>query len=209
MAPVARNIDLKTELMALYSAPSANPVIVDVPPMNFLMVDGAGDPNSAPAYAAAVAALYATSYTLKFMFKRGAEAINYSVMPLEGLWWADDMADFAKGDKSNWKWTAMIMQPAFVTHVEVVRAIDSVRKKHPSDALGRLRFESFREGQAAQIMHVGPYSAEGTNIAKVHTFIEASGGRLSGKHHEIYLGDPRRSALEKLKTIIRQPFVAA
>ena len=203
-----RKIDLKAELKALYSAPSGKPVIVDVPTMNFLMVDGAGDPNTAPAYVAAIEGLYGVSYTLKFTLKRGPKAVDYSVMPLEALWWAEDMADFARGDKSNWKWTAMIMQPALVTHDQVGEAVEVVRKKHPSDALDRLRFESFAEGRAVQIMHIGPYSAEGPNIAMLHAFIEAAGGRLSGKHHEIYLGDPRRSAPEKLKTIIRQPFTA-
>lgn len=209
MAPVSHKIDLKAELKALYSAPSAKPVIVDVPAMNFLMVDGAGDPNTAPAYVAAIEALYGVSYTLKFTLKRGPEALDYPVMPLEGLWWADDMADFAKGDKSTWKWTAMILQPAFITHARVVEAIAAARKKHPSDAFDRLRFESFAEGEAAQLMHIGPYSTEGPNIARLHAFIEATGGRLSGKHHEIYLGDPRRSSPERLKTVIRQPFTRA
>lgn len=200
-----RKIDLKKDLKAFY-APKGTPQIVDLPAMNFLMIDGEGDPNVAPAYVAAIEALYSVSYTLKFTIKRGASPIDYSVMPLEGLWWAKDMADFAKGNKSRWRWTAMILQPPFVTRAQVVEAMAVAEKKNPEGAVGQLRFESFKEGRAAQLMHIGPYSAEAPNIEKLHAFIEAQGGKLSGKHHEIYLSDPRRAAPEKLKTIIRQPF---
>lgn len=204
-APIAQKRDLRKELKALYSAPAGIAVVVDVPAMNYLMVDGAGDPNTSPVYPAAIEALYGVSYTLKFMLKRGPEAIDYSVMPLEGLWWADNMAEFAK-DKSKWMWTAMITQPGFISNAHVKDAIASVLERHPSGMLHLLRFETMREGRVAQLLHVGPYSTEGPNIAKLHAFIAAQGGRLRGKHHEIYLGDPRRSAPEKLKTIIRQPF---
>jgi hypothetical protein len=207
MTTAMQKVDLKKELKALYGA-TAKPAIVDVPAMNFLMVDGAGDPNVSPAYQAAIEALYGVSYTLKFTLKRAASAVDYGVMPLEGLWWAKDMAAFTRGDKAHWSWTAMIMQPAFITAAQVDAAVVAVRKKHPSDALEQLRFESFTEGRAAQLLHVGSYSDEGPNIQRLHDFIAGQGGKLSGKHHEIYLGDPRRSAPEKLKTIIRQPFTA-
>lgn len=198
-------IDLRKRLKALYSA-SGVPTLVEVPALNFLMVDGHGDPNTSPLYAAAVAALYGVSFTLKFSLKRGPQKIDYKVMPLEGLWWADDPHSFVAGDRSRWLWTAMIMQPNFITPGQVDEAIAAVRRKAPGDTLAHLRFDSFAEGRAAQLLHLGPYSAEAPNIERLHAFIAGQGGRLSGKHHEIYLSDPRRVAPDKLKTIIRQPF---
>lgn len=201
-------IDLKKQFKTLYNAPAKEPVIVDVPPLNFLMADGAGDPNSAQSYRDAVEALYAVSYTLKFMLKKRELAIDYAVMPLEGLWWTPDMTKFSVNDKNAWLWTAMIMQPDFITQKLVEKACEEVfRKKNPA-ALSQLRWEKFEEGPSAQIMHIGPYSAEAPTIQKLHEFIKSSGRQLRGKHHEIYLGDPRKSAPEKLKTIIRQPMEA-
>jgi hypothetical protein len=198
-------IDLKRALGDLYR-PSARQVVrVDVPTMSFLMIDGEGDPNTAPAYSEAIEALYALSYTLKFAAKKGALAIDYGVMPLECLWWADDMSSFATGDKSRWKWTAMIMQPDFITWELVEEATAGVRKKKNPVALPLVRFEAFSEGGAAQIMHIGPFSDEGPTIQKVHDFIERSGSDRFGKHHEIYLSDIRRALPEKWKTIVRQP----
>jgi hypothetical protein len=178
-------IDFKKELKHLYSSSAKEVVAVDVPAMNFLMVDGEGDPNTAQQYREA--------------------GVDYGVMPLEGLWWVDDMAKFSTERKDEWKWTSMIMQPKYVTAKHVNTAIEAVHKKRTLPALSKLRFENFHEGAAAQIMHIGPYSAEGPNIAKIHAFIRNSGHALSGKHHEIYLNDARRAAPEKLKTILRQP----
>jgi hypothetical protein len=202
---VAGRLDLLKQLKALYGG-TGTPAVVDVPAMNFLMVGGHGDPNTSPLYASAIAALYSVSYTLKFALKQGPEAVDYRVMPLEGLWWADDQASFLSGDKGKWKWTAMIMQPAFVTRAHVGEAIAAAGRKRPSEMLTKLRFESFREGLCAQLLHVGPYSDEGSDIQRLHAFIAEQGGELTGRHHEIYLGDPRRAAPEKLRTIIRQPF---
>ncbi|MBI4938413.1 MAG: GyrI-like domain-containing protein [Nitrosomonadales bacterium] len=197
--------DLKKELKLLYQ-PSAKEVArLDVPAMNFLMSDGEGDPNTAPAFAEATEALFAVSYTLKFMVKKSTLAIDYGVMPLEGLWWTEDMAKFSIEDKSGWKWTLMIAQPAFVSKEMVDTAIAEVKRKKNPNAISRLRFDAFTEGECAQILHIGPFSAEGPTIAKVHRFIEASGYMLRGKHHEIYLSDIRKAAPEKWKTVIRQP----
>ncbi len=180
-------IDLKKELKYLYS-PSAKQVsIVDVPPMNFLMIDGQGDPNTAQAYHDAIEALFSVSYALKFMIKKGAQAIDYGVMPLEGLWWAEDMTRFSTDDKSNWLWTAMIMQPEYVTESLIKEAIEQVTKKKGIAAAAQLRFECFHEGRAAQIMHIGPFSAEKPNVDRIHAEINTQGCRLFGKHHEIYL----------------------
>ncbi|RFO95495.1 hypothetical protein DIC66_17865 [Rhodoferax lacus] len=196
--------DFKKELKHLYAASAKEVVQVDVPAMHFLMVDGQGDPNTAPSFAQAVEALFSVSYTLKFLVKKGPLALDYGVMPLEGLWWADDMKDFGLRDKSNWKWTAMVMQPACITQALVDQAVAEVRKKKDLPALDKLRFEAFTEGPCAQTLHIGPFSAEGPTIEKVHQFIAAR-GRLRGKHHEIYLSDTRRAAPEKWKTIVRQP----
>jgi hypothetical protein len=196
--------DLKVELKHLYQASAKAVVEVDVPAMNFLMIDGMGDPNTSPAYASAVETLFMVSYAAKFIVKKGATAIDYSVMPLEGLWWADDMSQFSTEDKSNWKWTAMIMQPSFVSREVIDRAIAEVKNKKNPTAISQLRFEPFAEGRCAQVLHIGPFSEEGPAIARVHEFIDARAKKI-GKHHEIYLSDIRKAAPEKWKTIVRQP----
>lgn len=198
-------VDFKMELKALYQ-PSARAVVeVDVPAMNFLMIDGSGDPNTAPAYAEAVAALFSVSYAAKFLVKKEARPIDYTVMPLEGLWWADDMAAFSVSNKANWKWTMMIMQPDMASRATIRAAVAQVTAKKPDlGAVSRLRFETFPEGRCAQILHIGPFSTEGPTIEKVHQFI-ATRGQLSGRHHEIYLSDIRRANPSKWRTIIRQP----
>jgi len=199
-------IDLRKEHKYLYNPSSKQIAIVDVPEMNFLMIDGTGDPNTSVAYRNAVEALFAVSYSLKFMVKKGEQAVDYTVMPLEGLWWVDDMTGFSMNDKQAWKWTSMIMQPEYVTEELLQEALKQVRKKKDLPALSGMRFESFHEGQAAQVLYFGPYSDEAPTIEGIHRFILEQGRRLRGRHHEIYLSDPRRTAAAKLKTVIRQPF---
>ncbi len=196
-------VDLKKELKNLYNPSPKEVTAVDVPAMNFLMIDGEGSPSS-PQYREAIEALFSVSYALKFLVKKG-KGVDYAVMPLEGLWWVDDMTKFSAERKDEWKWTAMIMQPKYVTAEDAKLAIEQTRKKKSLPALSKLRFENFHEGKAAEIMHIGPFSAEGPNIAKMHAFILGSGHALSGKHHEIYLNDPSKTAPEKLKTVLRQP----
>jgi hypothetical protein len=198
-------IDFKKQLKHLYQISSKEVVLVDVPPMNFLMLDGEGDPNTSKSFSDASQALYSVSYTLKFMIKKGLMAIDYGVLPLEGLWWADDMASFTNGDKSKWKWTVMIMQPDFITKEMVSLAIENVKAKKDPPALSKLRFQSFSEGKCAQILHIGPFSDEGPSLLKVHKFIDDMKGTRSGKHHEIYLSNIHIAAPSKWKTIIRQP----
>ena len=196
-------IDLKREMRHLYK-PSAREVsVVDVPGMNFLMIDGSGDPNTAVEFQDAIEALYGVSYTAKFMLKK--REVDFVVMPLEFLLWTDDMGQFSIDDKDAWKWTLMLMQPDQVTEEIVTEATKEVERKKNPPALSRLRFEGFHEGLSAQIMHIGPYSAELPTIKKLHKFIEEDGHKLAGKHHEIYLGNPNRTAPERLKTVIRQP----
>jgi len=200
-------IDYKKTLKHLYKPSTKKVELVEVPEMNFLMIDGQGDPNTSKAFSDAIEALYPVAYTLKFMVKKGEWAIDYGVMPLEALWWADDMSAFTEGKKDHWKWTVMLMQPEFITAEMVESAIKEVQQKKNPVALPMMRFEAFNEGKSAQIMHIGPFSEEGPNIEKVHKFIETEGSERRGKHHEIYLSDMRRTAPEKLKTIIRQPMV--
>ncbi len=200
-----KKIDYKKDLKHLYKPSPKKVEIVEVPQMNFLMIDGQGDPNTSREFQDAVETLYSLSYTLKFMIKKGASEIDYGVLPLEGLWWADDMSQFITGNKETWKWTLMIMQPEFVTTKLFNEAIEQVRKKKNPAALAKVRFESYPEGKAAQIMHLGPFSEEGPTIEKVHRFIEENGFKRTGKHHEIYLSDIRKAAPEKWKTVVRQP----
>jgi hypothetical protein len=196
-------IDLKKELKSLYN-PSAKEVsVVEVPAMNFLLVNGEGAPTSLQ-YSEAIEALFSVAYTLKFMVKKGV-GIDYGVMPLEGLWWVEDMTKFSPDRKDEWKWTAMIMQPKYISTEDFSLAVDQVKKKKNPPALLKVRFENFEDGPAAQIMYIGPFLAEGPAITKIHAYIQNSGHSLSGKHHEIYLSNPATTAPEKLKTILRQP----
>ncbi len=196
----------------LYRATTA-PQLVQVPLLTFLCLNGHGDPNTSPDYAAAVQALYSVSYAAKFAVKK-AGGPDFKVSPLEGLWWAEDMSAFLTGDKSQWDWTMMIRQPDVVTPDLVARLASEVAAKKAVPAAGALTLISFEEGPAAQVLHVGPYAAEGPTIARLHAFIREHGFTFEGpsqshKHHEIYIGDPRRSAPEKLRTIIRQPYAVS
>lgn len=197
-------VDLKKELKNLYN-PSAKEVsFVEVPDMNYLMIDGQGDPSISEEYKATFEALFGVSYTLKFMIKK-TRGIDYGVLPIEGLWWADDLEAYVAQRRNEWKWTSMIMQPKYVTAADVKTAIKEVRNKKNPAALDKIRFECLHEGRSAQIMHIGPYSTEAPNIQKMHAAIKAAGHELSGKHHEIYLSNPQKTAPEKLKTVLRQP----
>ncbi len=203
VSPMLKKLDWKKDLKYLYDALKDKVSEVDVPPMNYLMVNGKGDPNTSQEYREAVEALFSTAYAVKFALKKSGGA-DYSVMPLEGLWWPDGNTPFVPGNKQGWLWTALIAQPPMVTPQLLQTVLDQVKKKS-LPALARLRFESLTEGKSVQILHVGPYSAEGPAIAGLNQYVRESGYQLSGKHHEIYLNAPDRTAAEKLKTIIRQP----
>jgi hypothetical protein len=203
-------IDLRKELHYLYK-PSAKKVeLVDVPELQFAMIDGAIEPGSepglSPAFAEALQALYGVSYTLKFASKqRAGNPIDYPVMALEALWWVED-GNFDIAVKDNWHWRAMILQPDHITPEMFAAALADLRRKRgDSPSLSRLRLERWREGLAVQTMHIGPYADEPATVARMRDFAKANGYRMAGRHHEIYLGDPRRSAPEKLKTVLRHP----
>ena len=198
-----QKVDLKKQLKHLYQPSAKEVVAVDVPPLRFLMIDGRGDPNTSPEYSGAVEALFSVSYAAKFLVKK-IQGIDYAVMPLEGLWWADDLSAFVANDRTQWQWTMMIMQPDFVASDVIETAKSTVEKKKGIHTAGQLRLEVFTEGACAQILHVGPFSEEGPTIERLHAFIDARTGPR-GKHHEIYLSDIRRAAPAKWKTVIRQP----
>ncbi|HWR07600.1 GyrI-like domain-containing protein [Sporomusa sp.] len=197
-------IDYKKELKELYLASSKACSITTVPAMNFLMIDGRGNPNNSLEFQNAVEALFSVAYTLKFMIKKIAN-IDYGVMPLEGLWWCDDMEQFSIENKDIWKWTLMIMQPSHITRELFSEAAEKVSKEKGLVAVDKVNFGTYEEGKAAQILHIGPFSGEGPTVAKLHTFISDNQYQMNGKHHEIYLSDTRRGKPENWKTIIRQP----
>jgi hypothetical protein len=199
--------DLAAELSAFYRPSPARPDIVDVPELAFLMVDGGGPPAAEP-YQQALGALYGTAYTLKFTLKKADAARDFRVMPLEGLWWtaleAPSMDQVLAG-RDDWRWRMMIAVPDDVTVAEVAAAKEQAARKREQPALAALRLERFHEGPAAQIMHVGPYADEAPTIERLHAFAREQGYELHGRHHEIYLGDPRRTAPQRLKTVLRHP----
>jgi hypothetical protein len=201
-------IDLKNDLKHLYSPAAKKFTLVNVPPMNYLMLDGIGNPNTSRTFQDAVQVLFSFSYTLKFYIKK-TQVLDYSVMPLEGLWWSDNMGDYIALNKDSWRWTLMIMQPECVTRglVEELRpkVAEKIKDAEPLAALAAVRFEPYSDGLSAQILYTGAYADEAPVIARMHNFIIENDYQLGGKHHEIYLNDSRKTAPEKLKTVLRQP----
>ncbi len=199
-----RKLDLRKDLKSFYNPSPKQVELIQVPPMKFIMVDGRGDPNTSKAYRDAIDVLFNLSYTLKFAIKK-EEGVDYPVMALEGLWSTPHRVPFTVADRDSWTWTSMIMQPDCVSGEWFRRSVEVVRAKKdlPSPRLARI--EGFDAGLSAQTMHLGPYSAEEPTIKRIHAFILDNGYVPRGRHHEIYMGDPRRSAPEKLRTVLRQP----
>lgn len=207
--------DLKREHRELYAASAKDFTIVDVPPMRYLAVDGHGDPNTAQSYREAVEALFGVAYAVKFASKK-ALGRDFVVAPLEGLWWSDDHGAFVARDKSAWSWTMLIAQPDWIDDDAVAAAVATVRAKAakrgqdaagvPNPALDLLRLEHLHEGESAQILHVGSYDDEAPTLARLHDeWMPQHGLTFNGPHHEVYLSDARRTAPEKLRTVLRQP----
>jgi hypothetical protein len=209
-----KTLDLKKELKHLYQPSAKKMEIVQVPRLQFAMIDGAiekgSEPGRSPMFAEATQALYSISYTLKFMLKkRKANPIDYPVMALEGLWWVED-GTFDIFRKDNWFYTLMILQPDVVTQEVFAEGLEQVRKKKGvSEMLSKLRLEHFEEGLCVQTMHIGPYVTEPATVERMKAFAQENGYQdcvgLDGKHHEIYLGDPRKADQAKLKTVLRHP----
>ncbi|WP_229053912.1 GyrI-like domain-containing protein [Aeromicrobium sp. Leaf350] len=198
-------IDFKRTIPS-YRARRDVPEIVDVPDLQYLMVDGHGDPNTSPEFTAAVEALYPLAYTLKFA-SRSELGRDHVVMPLEGLWWADDMTSFTSSrDKETWDWTLMIMVPDWIDHDLFATAVDKVATKSRPERLDDVRLETLVEGRCVQALHVGSYDDEAELLARMHdAFIPEHGLRMTGRHHEVYLSDARRVAPGRRRTILRQP----
>ena len=197
-------LDLKKQYKPLFNPPATGPVFVEVPELQYLMLDGTGDPNNSVEYQPKVETLFSLAYTLKFMLKK-AGTVDYGVTSLEGLWWVDDYNNFSLTDRRNWLWTLLILQPEQVNPGLVAEAAAEVERKKGLALARKVRLAKLNEGLVAQVMHLGPYSAEGPTVKGLHDFITQNGYELTGKHHEIYLSDPRRVAPEKMKTVIRQP----
>lgn len=200
-------VDFKKTLDA-YRAQRGRFRIVDVPDMQYLKIDGSGDPNTSPAFAEAVGALYPVAYTLKFASKRDLGR-DYVVPPLEGLWWAEDMDVFTTArDKSRWDWTIMLMVPDWIDRAMFVMAAERAEAKDPPARLDDVRLETLSEGRCVQTLHVGSFDDEAEVLSRLHQeFIPENGLRMTGKHHEIYLSDFRRIPPDKQRTILRQPVV--
>ncbi len=200
--------DVKRDRKTFYAPKPGGFHVVDVPEMAFLMVDGHGDPNATATYRQAVEALYTASYAVRAVAKRSLDRVH-TVAPLEGLWSAEDLEVFRTRDKRSWDWTMMIAQPDWITPEIVSEALASARKKK-LPAVARLRFEQFAEGRCVQILHVGSYDDEGPTLARLHDeYLPENGLAPTGRHHEVYLSDPRKTEPAKLKTILRQPVTAA
>ncbi|UVI35847.1 GyrI-like domain-containing protein [Brevibacterium spongiae] len=202
-------IDLKKSLPS-FRARQGRFDTIEVPSLQYLMIDGHGDPNTSPDFSSAVASLYPLAYGLKFLSKLELGR-DYVVPPLEGLWWADDMSAFTSArDKSAWDFTLMLLAPHWLDRGHVDDAVDKVRSKGSSPRLGEIRFESLREGTCVQTLHIGPFDDEAEVLEHMHSeVIPAAGMVMTGRHHEIYLSDMRRTAPERLRTILRQPVAPA
>jgi len=200
---MAGKIDFKVVQKQFYNPQIRGFHYVEIPEMQFLMIDGVGDPNKSQKYAQAIEALYSMSYGIKFAIKRTGQ--DYIVPPLEGLWWMEDMHEFSMATKDRWEWTMMVMQPEWVSSELVENVRLSTKKKKPNPLLDEIRFTRYSEGLCVQILYTGAYSDEASTISQLHNLIHADGYQTNGKHHEIYLGDVRKTPPEKLKTILRQP----
>ncbi|MDE0621297.1 MAG: GyrI-like domain-containing protein [Bryobacterales bacterium] len=200
---MAGKIDVKKQYKHLF-APKREPHLVEVPTFRYWMIDGKGSPDGA-AFQDAISALYSTAYTTKFRLKAGGRA-DFVVPPLEALWWADDESAFDENRADEWEWTLMLVQPDHVSEEDTADVLEVLDKKGKITSAHRnMRTEQLEEGQAVQCLYVGPYNSMGGAISTMQAFAESNGLELAGKHHDVYLSDPRRTAREKLKTVLRRP----
>jgi hypothetical protein len=204
-------VDFKKEYKGLFSPSAKTPEIVEVPAFKYIMIDGRGDPNTSPDFQAKVGVLYGLAYTLKFSLKRDKDdPFDFGVPPLSGLWCAEDIkAFFDQGRRPEWQWTLMILMPDRVAPALFEKARDELRRKKNPAYLDNAYFQVYHEGLAVQVMHIGPYAQEGPTIKRLHDFFQEKGFAYNGRHHEIYLSDPRRGAPERMRTILRQPIKRA
>ncbi|WP_116046536.1 GyrI-like domain-containing protein [Amycolatopsis palatopharyngis] len=197
--------DIKRELKDLYAPKNTGWALVDVPEQQFIAIEGSGDPNTSADYASAVEALYTVAYSIKFTSKR-AEGADFVVGPLEGLWWAENPEVFITREKDSWNWTMLISQPHWVSTNMIEEAKVAAQQKKKLPALADVRRFVLSEGCCAQVLHVGSYDDEGPVLAELHNeYLDANGLEPVGLHHEVYLSDPRRTAPDRLRTVLRQP----
>ena len=202
---IMEKLDLMKTNKGFFKASASETLFLELPPLPYLMIDGHGDPNTSQLYKDSIQALYSLAYTVKFAIRNDQQKYDVRVMPLEGLWWTVDMNQFSAEKKDDWDWTMMILQPELVTLKIFAESCKQVLKKKGLILVEKIKLETYKEGLCAQILHLGPYSAEKSTIDKLHAAIAEKGYQRSGKHHEIYLNSPLRTAPQKLKTIIRQP----
>ncbi|ANJ26041.1 GyrI-like domain-containing protein [Agromyces aureus] len=209
--PTGEKYDVKRAHRELYAPSAKDFVVVEVPPLRYLAIDGHGDPNTSAAYVQAVEALFGVAYAVKFASKRESGR-DFAVAPLEGLWWAEDRAAFVARDKGAWSWTMLVNQPDWIDERAVAAGVEAVRAKastaatDANPALDLLRLEHLHEGESVQILHVGSYDDEAPTLARLHDeWMPQHGLAFNGSHHEIYLSNARRTAPEKLRTVLRQP----
>lgn len=200
-----KKVDFREELKHLYSSEENKIFLVNVPPMNFLMVDGRGDPDRSPEFKQSIEALFTVSYVIKFAIEKSSLEIDYGVMPLEGLWWSESEDRYRRTEREEWFWSLMIMQPDYVHKNLVEAALKESARQKQLPALTRVRFDSYFEGQAVQVMHGGLFFEEGPTVEKLYAYIEEKDFDFNGKHHEIYLSELRRGESKRWRTIIRQP----
>ena len=199
--------DFRKKVGALYAA-RRDPAMVRVPALKYLVITGRGDPAKGKEFQEAIQALYALAYTLKFSGKPGSRQRAMPVLPLDALWWMPGRKGFpANAPRSAWRWQAMLAVPGFVTQAMLAKVRKVVLSKKPMPLASKVRLKKWKEGLCAQVLHVGPYAAERPTIKRLHDFIQEQGYRPTGRHHEVYLSDPRRTSPKNLKTILRQPMV--
>lgn len=197
-------IDLRKQYKTLYSPSAKAFSLIEIPPLQYLMIDGHGDPNTSQRFQDALQTLYSLSFTLKFALKK-SQGVDFTVMGLEGLWWMPDMREFTVERKADWDWTLLMLQPDFITPQMIEEIARSLTAKGKAPLAAETRLETLEEGLCVQILYIGAYKDEGAVIAGMHAFIAEQGYARTGKHHEIYLSDMRRVAPEKNRTILRQP----
>lgn len=199
-------IDLRKQYKSLYTPSAKTFSLIEVPPLRYLALDGHGDPNTSQLFQEATQTLYSLSYTLKFALKK-SQALDYTVMGLEGLWWIPDMREFALARKADWDWTLLMLQPDFITADLLEETKRQAGVKGKASLAAETRLETITEGLSVQILYIGAYADEAPVIAGMHAYIRDQGYIPHGKHHEIYLSDARRVAPEKNRTILRQPVI--
>ena len=199
--------DLKKRFVELYESATTEPAFLNVPPMNFLMIDGQGDPKGLQEYHDAVETLISVSYATMYLLKREKQIKDYGIPPVESMWVLDKNSDFDGMDNKEWRWTAMIMQPDHVTHDDILHSVEVLMETNKTLDYSKMRFEQFEEGMTVQMLHYGPYRKQRASVEKMDAFATEHGCEMLMRHHEIYMTDPLGTDLRKIQTIVRHPVI--